>query len=413
MKTIIILKFFYFFIFLNILILKGQVGINTATPQAALDISTQGNSSATKAMKINNSSNTEIITITDAGRVGIGAPVPTSELQVVGNELRVGGPASQSGTIANPILRIHSNANADGSGGTLWFNENNTDYGYYLKQNTGGGSIYGFDGLAIGSAQPTRYDYNPARPGIFISDRQNIGLGTATPQTMLHIDGARDNNINLAPTITQQDNDVVVSTSGNMGIGTIVPTNKLDIRSTTSGAIKIADGTEADGKVLTSDINGVGTWKTVAVPFGVLALPAIVYTHPAALTVAKYTGVPIILPPGKWLLNITLGIEFITSATDTYVKGSNFIRFRVGDTTADMGISSFSSDAIKPRLAAVGFGKSEQRGMITDNLAINNSSGANKTYYLFVDNESSLGGRVTFDVRFDWEESAITYQQIQ
>ncbi|MGU3377054.1 hypothetical protein [Chryseobacterium sp. M5A1_1a] len=192
-------------------------------------------------------------------RVGIGTVAPNSNFQVVGDELRVGGPASQAGTVANPIVRIHSNANADSSGGALWFNENSTDYGYYIKHNTNAGAMNGVDGLAIGSAQPTRYDYNPARPGIFISDRQHIGLGTATPQAMFHIDGARDNNINTSPTTAQQANDFVVNASGNIGIGTTGPTNKVDIRSATNGALKIVDGTEGANKVLTSDANGVAT----------------------------------------------------------------------------------------------------------------------------------------------------------
>ncbi|MFP3591964.1 hypothetical protein [Chryseobacterium sp. SIMBA_038] len=205
----------------------------------------------------------------------------------------------------------------------------------------------------------------------------------------------------------------VDAANNRVGIGTVTPTNTLDIRSTTSGAVKIQDGTQKAGYILTSDSNGVGTWKPTAIAFGALSIPAITYSHPASYPTAKYTGVPITLPPGKWLLNVTLGIEFINSATDSYVKGSNFIRFRLGNTTADMGNSTFSPDAIQPRLASAGFAKSEQRGMVVGNLAMNNNSGSNKVYYLFVDNVSSTGGAVNFDVRFDWNESSITYQQIQ
>ncbi|MBB6331772.1 hypothetical protein HNP24_002722 [Chryseobacterium sediminis] len=239
----------------------SQVGINTPSPQATLDIQSKGNTSATKAMRINNSNNTEMVTVTDAGRIGVGTVAPRANLQVIGEELRVGGPASQSGSIANPILRIHSNANADGSGGSLLFSENVEGFGYYIRQNTEGGNTYGSDGLAIGAAQAGKYAYNPARPGIFVSDFQNIGFGTATPQAMFHIDGGKDNNINSAPTSAQQVNDIVVNTSGNIGIGTINPTNKLDIRSATNGAVKIVDGTQGVNKVLTSDANGVATWK--------------------------------------------------------------------------------------------------------------------------------------------------------
>jgi hypothetical protein len=48
---------------------------------------------------------------------------------------------------------------------------------------------------------------------------------------------------------------------GNVGIGTINPSTRLHINNgATAGAIRITDGTQAAGKVLTSDANGVGSW---------------------------------------------------------------------------------------------------------------------------------------------------------
>lgn len=51
--------------------------------------------------------------------------------------------------------------------------------------------------------------------------------------------------------------DTTVST-GNIGIGTKTPSAKLDI----AGTIKIADGTQGTGKVLTSDADGLASWVT-------------------------------------------------------------------------------------------------------------------------------------------------------
>jgi len=44
----------------------------------------------------------------------------------------------------------------------------------------------------------------------------------------------------------------------NVGIGVLTPAAKLDI----AGNIKIADGTQGSGKVLTSDGNGLASWST-------------------------------------------------------------------------------------------------------------------------------------------------------
>jgi len=50
---------------------------------------------------------------------------------------------------------------------------------------------------------------------------------------------------------------MIITGSGNIGIGTNMPAAKLDV----AGTVKIADGTQGAGKVLTSDANGVASWQ--------------------------------------------------------------------------------------------------------------------------------------------------------
>jgi hypothetical protein len=57
-------------------------------------------------------------------------------------------------------------------------------------------------------------------------------------------------------------NDINNTNTGNVGIGTITPQAKLDI----IGSIKIADGTQGAGKVLTSNAAGKATWESPAAP---------------------------------------------------------------------------------------------------------------------------------------------------
>jgi hypothetical protein len=51
---------------------------------------------------------------------------------------------------------------------------------------------------------------------------------------------------------------VRIDADGEVGIGTNNPLAKLHIVNATSGAIRIEDGTQANGNILTSDANGVG-----------------------------------------------------------------------------------------------------------------------------------------------------------
>ncbi|WP_265426661.1 beta strand repeat-containing protein [Chryseobacterium sp. YIM B08800] len=105
--------------------------------------------------------------------------------------------------------------------------------------------------------------------------------------------------------------------AGNIGIGTATPSTKLEVNNgTTNGAIKIVDGTQGEGKVLTSDANGVGTWRVSAssrsTTLGVFPATNITtYSDlPTLNTVGtdpsdpqKYTGAYIDLEPGKWVVN--------------------------------------------------------------------------------------------------------------
>lgn len=53
-------------------------------------------------------------------------------------------------------------------------------------------------------------------------------------------------------------NDVFKNNGGNVGIGTGIPTAKLDV----AGTFKLVDGSQGANKVLTSDADGLATWVT-------------------------------------------------------------------------------------------------------------------------------------------------------
>lgn len=65
------------------LTLNAQVGINTTTPEATLDIQSNELTSSTKAVRISNTE-AEIVTVLDDGNVGINTSTPTAKLEIDG-----------------------------------------------------------------------------------------------------------------------------------------------------------------------------------------------------------------------------------------------------------------------------------------------------------------------------------------
>ena len=124
-----------------------------------------------------------------------------------------------------------------------------------------------------------------------------VGINTQNPQGIFNIDGGKDNpTTGSAHTAAQQRNDLVFTANGNLGLGTITPTTKLDIdNGTTNGAIRIVDGTQAAGRVLTSDANGVATWQNKG--FGTITKITVEWESPTAANYAYPNGSAIVIGP--------------------------------------------------------------------------------------------------------------------
>jgi len=87
------------------------------------------------------------------------------------------------------------------------------------------------------------------------------GVGTwQTPFTGIGGSGTLNYVSKFTPDGITLGNSQIFDNGTNIGIGTASPLAKLDI----TGNIKIADGTQGAGKILTSDANGLATWQTPA-----------------------------------------------------------------------------------------------------------------------------------------------------
>ena len=62
-----------------------------------------------------------------------------------------------------------------------------------------------------------------------------VGINTKNPLSKFHVDGNKDNPNTGIPNAIQESNDFVITNTGRIGVGTINPGVRLDMRSNTSG----------------------------------------------------------------------------------------------------------------------------------------------------------------------------------
>jgi uncharacterized protein YjbI with pentapeptide repeats len=200
-------------------------------------------------------SNVERMRVLALGNVGIGTATPNNPLSVQGS-MNIDNGNAYNGTINN-TLRFGSGTDAAIGGGAF-----------------GSGRL---DLFTLGS------------PRLTINNTGNVGIGTTVPTELLHVNGATTGKLRLTNNTigsaitdgleldidntgtghlqTRETGMMIVGAGGNnvihitpgglVGLNNASPTAGLDI----SGTVKIVDGTQAAGRVLTSDVNGLASWQ--------------------------------------------------------------------------------------------------------------------------------------------------------
>ena len=177
----------------------------------------------------------------------------------------------------------------------------------------------------------------------------------------------------------------------NVGIGTYRPVAKLDIKGPYGSAIRIADGTQGQGKVLTSDYNGVGTWKEINVSLFKKAPIAGTFSWAAATELGNTSFNKIAsleVPPGASMIYVKI-----------HLRGANvnagYTRAYVG--TKDIGTNNSNTGETPIGGSTLFVPYTGKDFEMQTSFIYNNTSGGNQTIYLNLQSDAATIKRSAFE----------------
>lgn len=176
-----------------------------------------------------------------------------------------------------------------------------------------------------------------------------------------------------------------------VGIGTYKPVAKLDIKGPYGGAIRIADGTEGQGKVLTSDYRGVGTWKEINVSLFKKTPIAGTFSWAAATELGNTSFNKIAsleVPPGASMIYVKI-----------HLRGANvntgYARAYVG--TLDIGTNNSNTGETPIGGSTLFIPYTGKDFEMQTSFIYNNTTSGNQTIYLNLQSDASTIKRSAFE----------------
>jgi hypothetical protein len=264
------------------------------------------------------------MTITGTGNVGINQPNPTQKLHVIQNE-----------SVNKSVILSEASQPTTGA-----------DYQNIAVQGIGRGvSSWGYATGVMGIGDTTSG---------FYATGVHAHLGTATP--------------------TSPSTDQALYANGN-GLGRAAVF--------TGGNIVIQDGTQGNGRVLTSNATGVATWQNVGIDNIVGNLSASGVNIPYNTGPYLQTGSSITLPPGRYAVNVNM---LMSKFALTFSPNNSF--FWVRSTFSDSAGAgpTPSPDIVGSTLASGNYPGTSIYSMLIGTIIINNTTAGNKTYYYVAGN---------------------------
>ena len=174
-------------------------------------------------------------------------------------------------------------------------------------------------------------------------------------------------------------------------VGTYRPAAKLDIKGPYGKTIRIADGTQGQGKVLTSDYNGVGTWKEINVSLFKKAPIAGTFSWAAATELGNTSFNKIAsleVPPGASMIYVKIHLRGASVNT-------GYTRAYVG--TKDIGTNNSNTDETPIGGSTLFIPYTGKDFEMQTSFIYNNASGGSQTIYLNLQSDVATIKRSAFE----------------
>ena len=311
------------------------------------------------------------------------------------------GSLSGSKNIGIGYYALHTNGGGDNAG------DNNIAIGEDALRTNGSGYA-GSNNIAIGKgtlrASLARGSYN-----IGIGDgagavynlaagNANIQIGNSTIGTpvvgQLNQVVAIGNEMNGLGITNTDSNTILLGKRGSdgpkVGIGTYKPGAKLEVNNgTTAGAVKIVDGTQGAGKVLTSDADGLATWKSITLFTGTERIGAYHWGVGTALGNTNWNKIAsITVPPGASMVYVKIHLlagGLTSGAARAYVgkKDIGWNNSNTNDTPIGGSALFVTYHGIDPELQT--------------SFIYNNTTNSNETLYLNLQSNQPTAARSGFE----------------
>ena len=270
----------------------GKLNIGLGTNSLSANISGDSN------IGIGNSA--LLANVTGTNNIAIGH-YPLSKATASHNNIALGYKTLENNTYGNYNIALGTSALSSNTTGQ----HNNAQGVNALKNNVTGSSNIAFGN---GAGEWIRSDYN-----VHIGNANFPPINTAELENVIVI-GNGINASDFTPS-TGKDNSIILgyknghNRSPNIGIGTYKPDSKVHIVANGPNAIKIVDTNQGAGKVLTSDANGVGTWKDVELFKGAPAVGRFTWNAGVRLGNSRWNKIAtVVVKPGTNMVFVKLHI---------------------------------------------------------------------------------------------------------